>query len=534
MLMEMKTCCASRLSGVSSLPRGTFCITRTQLTFPVKLFFCQATLAFSSGNGSFNSTVVPPILLAAEKEEAKSVLSLFLKKQGLSKVVVAKTIAKSDVFINHLVSRIHSVHKSRYLVGRELTTFEIRDTLVPYIESLLLEHGNNLVNVVESFPSTPVKEKPATPLSQHHSTPNSKKLKRVSNAPAKEKPALSVSRSLSAPLDSKKPKVVSSGHGKEKPAMSVSQSGSVLDSKKLKTISQMIEDGAVGDLPPQFLYLLELGMDLEQIKVIIRRYPAFAYCSLEGKIKPLVEFLLDLGVTKSNIPKILIQRPSLTSVSLTKNLIPTMMFLEDLGVDKDQWAKVIYRFPGLLVHSRQKFQAIVDFLYESGLSSESIGKILTRWPKIVDYSVEENLQPTVEYFRTLGVDVAMLLRKSPLTLGHSIEGNLKPVTEFFLSKGYSVDEVRIMISRYAALYTCSLTENLKPKWEFFLTMGYSKSELVKFPQYFSYSLEQRIRPRDVLVKESGVTMLPAQMLSLSDCDFDKVLKMKVLKMANKA
>lgn len=85
--------------------------------FKILTLCFNITAAFSSGNGSFNSTVVPPILLAAEKEEAKSVLSLFLKKQGLSKVVVAKTIAKSDVFINHLVSRIHSVHKSRYLVG---------------------------------------------------------------------------------------------------------------------------------------------------------------------------------------------------------------------------------------------------------------------------------------------------------------------------------------------------------------------------------------------------------------------------------
>ncbi|XP_031284289.1 transcription termination factor MTERF5, chloroplastic-like isoform X3 [Pistacia vera] len=530
MLMEMKALCASRLSDFSSLFRGTLCITGTRLSFPEKLIFCQAKLAtFSSGNGSFNSIVVPPTLLAAEKEEAKSVLSLFLKKQGLSKVVAAKTITKSDLLIDHLVSRLHSVHKSRYLVGRELTTLEIRDTLIPYIDSLLVEHGN-VVNLVENFPNTPVKDKSAASVSQHLSTPDSKKPKGVSNAPVKEKAAASVSQSFSAPLDSKKPKVVSNGPSEKTPATSVSQSGSALDSKKPKSVSRMIEIGTVGDLRPQFLYLLELGMDLEQIKVITRRCPDFGYCSLEGKIKPLVEFLLDLGVPKSDIPKILIQRPSLCSVSLSENLIPTMMFLEDLGVDKDQWAKVIYRFPGLLTHSRQKFQAIVDFLYELGLSSESIGKILTRWPKIVGYSVEENLRPTVEYFRSLGVDVSILLRKSPLTLGHSIEGNLKPVTDFFLAKGYSVEEIRTMISRYAALYTCSLTENLIPKWEFFLTMGYEKSELVKFPQYFSYSLEQRIRPRYVLVKESGVKMLPTQMLSLSGCDFEKVLKMKILKM----
>ncbi|KAJ0040894.1 hypothetical protein Pint_26855 [Pistacia integerrima] len=56
-------------------------------------------------------------------------------------------------------------------------------------------------------------------------------------------------------------------------------------------------------------------------------------------------------------------------------------------------------------------------------------------------------------------------------------------------------------------------------------MGYSKSELVKFRQYFSYSLEQRIRPRFALVKEVGVKIPLSSMLALSFPHFEKVLKM---------
>lgn len=73
--------------------------------------------ADSELDGSFNARVVPPTLIAAEKEEAKAVLTLFLKKQGLSKAVAARTINKSEAFIDHLVSKLHSIHKSRYLVG---------------------------------------------------------------------------------------------------------------------------------------------------------------------------------------------------------------------------------------------------------------------------------------------------------------------------------------------------------------------------------------------------------------------------------
>ncbi|XP_031284361.1 transcription termination factor MTERF5, chloroplastic-like [Pistacia vera] len=434
--MEMKALCANRLSNFSSLFRGTLCITRTRLTFPENLLG-QAKLAFSSGNESFNTTVVPPTLLAAEKEEAKSVLSLFLKKQGLSKVAAAKTITKSDLFINHLVSRLHSVHKSRYLVGKELTTLEIRDTLIPYIESLLVEPGNSVVNLVENFPIIPVKDKPAASVSQHPSTP-----------------------------DSKKP-------------------------KGQRAVSRMIEVGAVGDLQPHFLYLLELGMDLEQIKLATSRCPSFAYYCLEGRIKPLVEFLLDLGVAKSEIPKILVQRPHLCGHSISGKIIPIMLYLEDMGVDKKQWAKVILRSPCLLSHSRQKLQAVVNFLNEVGLSGDSIGKALTRFPKMVSCSVEDNLMP---------------------------------VNKFFYEKGFSVEEMKSMVSTFPSVYSYSLTESLVPKWEFFLTTGYSKLALVKFPQYFSYSLEQRIRPRFALVKELGVKIGLNRMLAVSFCDFEKVLE----------
>ncbi|XVE60053.1 hypothetical protein DITRI_Ditri05aG0095900 [Diplodiscus trichospermus] len=445
---------------------------QTQLPFPEKLFFSKAKIPDSEVDGSFSLRAVPPTLIAAEREEAKAVLTLFLKKQGLSNAGAARIIKKSDLFIDHLVSRLHSIHKSRYLVGRELTTLEIRDALIPYLESLLEEHGRILADVVENFPGPPVKDKPVS---------------------------------------------------------LVSSPDSAIDSKKLKAVSRVSETGPAGKLRPQVVYLMELGMDLEKIKLITRRFPSFAYYSLEGKIKPVVEFLLELGIPKSNIPIIIGKRPQLCGISLSENLIPTMTFLENLGVDKKRWAKVIYRFPALLTYSQQKVKTTVDFLYEMGLSSENVGKILTRSPTIISYSVEDKLRPTAKYFQSLGANVSLLLLRCPQTFGLSIEANLKPVTKFFLDKGYTLDEVGTMISRYGALYTFSLVDNLIPKWDFFLTMDYSKSELVKFPQYFGYSLEERIKPRFAVVKESGVKLLLNQVLSLSSRNFEKALEKKMKK-----
>lgn len=423
-----------------------------------------------------------PTLLASEREEAKAVLTLFLKKQGLSTAAASRAINKSDHFIDHLVSTLHSIHKSRYLVGRELTTLEIRDVLIPYLETLLLEHGSALVDMVENFPNLPGNENPPPEIVTPSVVLEPKKLPDVN-----------------------------------------------MESRKLRAMARVSGSVPTDKLPQHVVYLIELGMELEKIQQVTRKFPAFAYYSLEGKVKPVVEFLLDLGVSKSDIPIILGKRPQLCGISLSENLIPTMKFLEGLGLDKEKWAKVIYRFPPLLTYSRQKLKSTVDFLYEMGLSAEDVGKVLTRCPNIISYSVEDKLRPTADYFHELGVNVSLLLHRSPQTFGLSIEGNLKPVTEFFFDKGYTLEDLRTMIQRYGTLYTFSLEENLIPKWEFFLTMEYQRSELVKFPQYFGYSLEERIKPRYALVRQCGVKLLLNQVLSLSDMEFDKAVKRKLKK-----
>ncbi|KAL7135907.1 hypothetical protein ABFS83_11G129800 [Erythranthe nasuta] len=485
----MKACSFFKPSGFPSISRSTFPHSRTELIVPQKVFFLRAKHAESGIDGSVSLRLVSPSLLAAEKEEAKAVLTLFLKKQGLSNAVAARTINKSDPFIDHLVSRLHSVHKARYLVGRELTTLEIRDALIPYLETLLEEYEAILVDVVENFPNPPVKEKLEESVHKQPITENSIALVSSSSIPS-------------------------------------------LDSKKLKALARITDLSPTSKLPSHIIYLLELGMEFNAIKEVIRKFPAFAYYSLDGKIKPVVEFLLDLGVPKEDIPTILSKRPQLCGISLTENLIPTMKFLEELGVDKKQWAKVIYRFPPLLTYSRQKLQATVDFLYEMGLSSDNVSKVLTRCPNIISYSVEEKLRPTANYFRSLGVNVTLLLYRAPQTFGLSIEGNLKPVTEFFLEKGYSLEDVAIMVARYGALYTFSLPDNLMLKWEFFLTTFYPKTELVKFPQYFGYSLEDRIKRRYEIMRKCEVKVLLNQMLSTSEDDFHVLLKKKMQKKAN--
>ncbi|GAV64302.1 mTERF domain-containing protein [Cephalotus follicularis] len=187
-----------------------------------------------------------------------------------------------------------------------------------------------------------------------------------------------------------------------------------LDSKTCKAVSRVATSQA-GKLPPHTLYLMKLGLEVEQIKGIIRRFPNFAYYSLEGKTKPAVEFLLHLGVPRLSIPTILTRWPQLCGCSISENILPTMASLDKLGVDQKQWANIIHHFPVILPYSRQKIVQTLYFLSEVGFSAVSTDKFIASCPNSVGFSVEGKVRPTAEYYRSLGVDISLLLYRSPKT-----------------------------------------------------------------------------------------------------------------------
>eukprot|EP01018_Ginkgo_biloba_P012334 Gb_34139 [translate_table: standard] len=372
----------------------------------------------------------------------------------------------------HLISVLHSCHRTRYLTGRELTTIEIRSTLLPYLEGLAAEHGEGLVDVLLHFPNTPSREE-------------------------------------------------YDGH-------SLKISGSTSKNKRASVKHIRFEYN--GLLHPSLAYLLTFGLSVEQVKTLVRKFPTLLTYSIEGKIKPTVELLLGLGIPQSDIHKIILKRPQLFGCSIDENLKPTMTYLECLGVDKSCWAKIIVKFPAIITYSQRKIQLAVDFMSGMGISSSDIGKVLTRCPHIVSYSVEENLRPTAAYFKSMGVDPGLLTFRSPQTFGLSVESNIKPVTNFFLDLGFSIKDISTMVSRFGSLYTYSLEENLRPKWDFFVHMGRSKSELVQFPQFFGYSLEERIRPRQKHLERCGVVLNLNRMLSSTESGFERLLQKQIIKM----
>lgn len=92
-----------------------------------------------------------------------------------------------------------------------------------------------------------------------------------------------------------------------------------------------------------------------------------------------------------------------------------------------------------------------------------------------------------------------------------------PKIEYFEKVGFRYRESISMFRRFPPLFCYSVKENFEPKFNYFVVeMGRDLKELKEFPQYFSFSLERRIKPRHQSCVENGVCFPLNVMLKMKE------------------
>lgn len=111
----------------------------------------------------------------------------------------------------------------------------------------------------------------------------------------------------------------------------------------------------------------------------------------------------------------------------------------------------------------------------------------------------------------------------------NVENTLVPKLEFLANLGFSHSEVANMVIRSPGLLTYSIEKNLRPKLEYFVReMKGDLAEIKRFPQYFSFSLEGKIKPRHRLLMDHGFSMPLSEMLKVSEGEFNvRLLEMRL-------
>ena len=159
---------------------------------------------------------------------------------------------------------------------------------------------------------------------------------------------------------------------------------------------------------------------------------------------------------------------------------------------------------------------VFDFLASDLPSSvqQSRGLIL-RCPRLLFSDVEFCLKPTLNFLRQVGLEGLDKPTNLNAHLLNTRVEKLRGKIGFLQEIGFSYEEAARACARMPAIFGYGTEANLRPKFEYLVKdMNRSVEELIKFPQYFGFSLENRIMPRHLHLKQRNVRIPLNRMLCL--------------------
>ncbi|XP_020204506.1 transcription termination factor MTEF1, chloroplastic [Cajanus cajan] len=250
--------------------------------------------------------------------------------------------------------------------------------------------------------------------------------------------------------------------------------------------------------------------------------PTHAKLSLEFKEK-----ILCLEVMGVDAGKALSQNPELRTATM-ESIHSIISFLMSKGLQEKDLPRIIGMCPKILTSDiKTDLNPVFDFLLqELKVPEHSFRRVVNKCPRLLTSSVKDQLRPAFIYLRRLGFkDLGALAYQDSVLLVSNVENTLIPKLKFLETIGLSRDEVRSMVLRCPALLTFSIENNFQPKYEYLAReMGRKLEELKGFPQYFAFSLENRIKPRHTEIVQNGVTLPLSLMLKSTDEEFRELIK----------
>ncbi|CAN6213053.1 unnamed protein product, partial [Urochloa humidicola] len=235
-------------------------------------------------------------------------------------------------------------------------------------------------------------------------------------------------------------------------------------------------------------YLKEFGLSTEELGRLLAFKPQLMACGIEERWKPLVKYLYHLNISRDGMKRMLLVQPTIFCLDLETVIAPKVQFLQDIGVRSDAIGNVLVKFPPVLTYSLyKKIRPVVIFLLtKGGVKQDDIGKVIALDPQILGCSIAHKLEVSVKYLRSLGIY-------------HFVIGQM--VADFPALLRYNVDILR-------------------PKYQYLRrVMVRPLKDLIEFPRFFSYSLEDRIEPRHRTLVANRINMKLRYMLAGSDEEF---------------
>ncbi|RHN43809.1 putative transcription regulator mTERF family [Medicago truncatula] len=260
----------------------------------------------------------------------------------------------------------------------------------------------------------------------------------------------------------------------------------------------VLHASVIVELAPVIKFLRGLDVEKDDIGFVLQKYPELLGFKLEGTMSTSVAYLVSIGVNPRDIGPMVAQYPYFLGMRVGTMIKPFVDYLVNLGLPKKILARMLEKRAYLLGYVLEEtMKPNVDCLISFGLRKECLPSVIAQYPQIIGLPLTAKLS-LQQYFYSLKLKIdsegfAKVVEKMPQVVSLHQNVIMKPV-EFLLGRAIPLQDVASMVIKCPQLIALRV-ELMKNNYYFFKReMGRPVKELVEFPEYFTYSLELRIKP----------------------------------------
>jgi Uncharacterized protein conserved in bacteria len=263
--------------------------------------------------------------------------------------------------------------------------------------------------------------------------------------------------------------------------------------------------------------LLKRMMNLTQddIKEIITKQPSILHMSPTRNISPTILFLVRaMDLSKTDLKTMVVAYPCILCYSVHNLANKISFFTKELGLDKEEMREFLLSEPKLLCSAVDTgLLPRLQFLHkEMSIPLENLRTILKANPKLLLYSLEHNLQPKFISFFIMRLymqpkDILKLLTYYPLIIDYSLENHMLPIARYFLSElEFSPMEMKHILLKFPRIMTHSLfkIKHLVGYLRYQLGMNAKEVKRVLFqaPQVISLNTDEKVASKVAFLKDT--------------------------------
>ncbi|KAJ7281163.1 hypothetical protein O6H91_07G134000 [Diphasiastrum complanatum] len=297
----------------------------------------------------------------------------------------------------------------------------------------------------------------------------------------------------------------------------------------LRKYPMVLHTSVVVDLQPVVWYLEGLGIDRKDMSKVLLKYPDVLGFRLEGTISTSVAYLVSIGVGIREVGPMLIEFPQILGMRVGNNIKPKVEYISSLGLPKEAVAKILEKHPYLLgLGLDDKIRPAIAALIGAGVREQALPAIIAQFPDVFAVNAEQKLAGKHTWLtKQLHVEpenVARIIEKLPQIIVINERMALERVNFLRKTGDFKENDIAKMATACPQILALSIDYALSPNLMFFKKeMKRPFQDLVDFPAYFTYNLEDRIQPRYKQIRQKGIKCTLSWFLNCSDSKFQERL-----------